>query len=184
MNGSINPLPHRSTVCATRSVASDRRVRISYGYLPKLLCRLDRCNQTFAHHLVAVAVQVPMMISTQWHADRRRPCVRVFRVVQIFEMMCTTGRYFGLITVQALLLTIGSSESRASTSEDQKRLCAPDFPPLRFRNPERRSDYGLRCEGGKPVSAQVAQAYSAINRSNPLRRSNGTRINLRHRHQC
>ena len=173
-------------MCATRSVARDRHVRISHGYLPKLLCRLDRCNLNVCppRDFVAVAVQVPMMISTQWHgefvADLASECSRLCK----FEMMCTTGRYIGLVTVQALLLTIGSSGSRAFTSEDQKRLCAPDFPPLRFRNPERRSDYGLRCEGGKPVSAQVAQAYSAINRSNRLRRSNGTRINLRHRHQC
>jgi hypothetical protein len=67
-----------------------------------------------------------MMISTQWHgefvADLASECSRLCK----FEMMCTTGRYIGLVTVQALLLTIGSSGSRAFTSEDQKRLCAPD----------------------------------------------------------
>jgi hypothetical protein len=102
-----------------------------------------------------------MMISTQWHgefvADLASECSGLCK----FEMMCTTGRYIGLITVQALLLTIGFiRKPRFYIRRPEAALGARRLPPLRFRNPECRSDYSLQMRRRKAsLSAGCARVF-------------------------
>jgi hypothetical protein len=123
-----------------------------------------------------------MIISTQWHnefvADLASECSGLCK----FEMMRTMG-CIGLITVP-----MGSSESRAFTSEDQKRLCAPDFPPLRFRNPECRSDYGLHAkaesQSQRRLRKRIPQSTGATGFDEVMgpELTSGTDINVNRRH--
>ena len=76
----------------TRSLARDRHVGIKQCCLPKLLCRLYRCNLNVCppRDFIAMAMQVAMMFPAQWHsefvADLASECSRLRK----FEMMRIT----------------------------------------------------------------------------------------------
>ncbi len=54
-----------------RSFASNRQFGIKQGCLPKILCHLDRCDLNIGppRDFVAMAVQFPMMFTTQRHGE-------------------------------------------------------------------------------------------------------------------